>query len=78
MRFPQTVGMDSLVFLDDNPFERNLVRSLIPDAQITAVGTNAIATAAMLKAGADRGAALCFQHGVQLRRGAEIQLFKAL
>lgn len=32
------------------------VRKLIPDAQITAVGTNAIATAAMLKAGADRGA----------------------
>lgn len=32
------------------------VRSLIPDAQITAVGTNAIATAAMLKAGADQGA----------------------
>lgn len=32
------------------------VRRLIPDAQITAVGTNAIATAAMLKAGADQGA----------------------
>ena len=32
------------------------VRSLIPSAQITAVGTNAIATAAMLKAGADQGA----------------------
>lgn len=32
------------------------VRNLIPGAQITAVGTNAIATAAMLKAGADRGA----------------------
>ncbi len=25
------IGMDSLVFLDDNPFERNLVRSLIPE-----------------------------------------------
>jgi FkbH-like protein len=25
------IGMDSLVFLDDNPCERNLVRSLIPD-----------------------------------------------
>ena len=23
--------MDSMVFLDDNPFERNLVRSLIPE-----------------------------------------------
>ncbi|MBR1989880.1 MAG: DUF3842 family protein [Firmicutes bacterium] len=32
------------------------VRRLIPDAQITAVGTNALATSAMLKAGADRGA----------------------
>ena len=32
------------------------VRKLIPDAEITAVGTNSIATAAMLKAGADRGA----------------------
>lgn len=25
------LGMDSFVFLDDNPFERNMVRSLIPD-----------------------------------------------
>lgn len=25
------IGMDSIVFLDDNPFERNLVRELIPD-----------------------------------------------
>ncbi|MCR5747526.1 MAG: HAD-IIIC family phosphatase [Lachnospiraceae bacterium] len=25
------IGMDSLVFIDDNPFERNLVRSMIPD-----------------------------------------------
>jgi len=32
------------------------VRRLIPDAQITAVGTNSLATAAMLKAGADQGA----------------------
>ncbi len=32
------------------------VRHLIPDAEITAVGTNSTATAAMLKAGADRGA----------------------
>ena len=32
------------------------VRKLIPDAQITAVGTNALATSAMLRAGADRGA----------------------
>ena len=32
------------------------VRKLIPEAEITAVGTNTMATAAMLKAGADRGA----------------------
>ncbi len=32
------------------------VRKLIPSAQITAVGTNSLATSAMLKAGADRGA----------------------
>ena len=32
------------------------VRRLIPDAQITAVGTNSIATSAMLRAGADQGA----------------------
>lgn len=32
------------------------VRRLIPGAEITAVGTNSMATAAMLKAGADRGA----------------------
>ena len=25
------IGMDSLVFIDDNPFERNLVRSMIPE-----------------------------------------------
>ena len=28
------IGMDSIVFLDDNPFERNLVRSLIPDITV--------------------------------------------
>lgn len=32
------------------------VRKLIPDAKITAVGTNTMATASMLKAGADNGA----------------------
>ncbi len=25
------IGMDSIIFIDDNPFERNLVRSLLPD-----------------------------------------------
>ncbi len=28
------IGMDSIVFLDDNPFERNLVKSLIPDITV--------------------------------------------
>lgn len=28
------LGMDSLVFLDDNPFERNMVRSLIPEITV--------------------------------------------
>lgn len=26
--------MDSIVFLDDNPFERNLVKSAIPDITV--------------------------------------------
>ncbi len=28
------IGMDSMVFIDDNPFERNLVRELIPDIEV--------------------------------------------
>ncbi len=28
------IGMDSIVFLDDNPFERNLVKSLIPEITV--------------------------------------------
>lgn len=28
------IGMDSIVFLDDNPFERNLVRSMIPQVTV--------------------------------------------
>ena len=28
------IGMDSMVFLDDNPFERDLVRSLIPEITV--------------------------------------------
>lgn len=28
------LGMDSLVFLDDNPFERNMVRTMIPDITV--------------------------------------------
>lgn len=35
-RIQQTlnIGMDSMVFLDDNPFERNLVRGLIPEITV--------------------------------------------
>ena len=28
------IGMDSIVFLDDNPFERNLVKSIIPNIEV--------------------------------------------
>lgn len=28
------IGMDSIVFLDDNPFERNLVKSVIPEIEV--------------------------------------------
>lgn len=28
------IGMDSIVFIDDNPFERNLVRSMCPEATV--------------------------------------------
>lgn len=28
------IGMDSIVFLDDNPFERNLVREKLPDVEV--------------------------------------------
>ena len=28
------IGMDSIVFLDDNPFERNLVKEMIPEATV--------------------------------------------
>ena len=28
------IGMDSMVFIDDNPFERNLVRSMIPEITV--------------------------------------------
>lgn len=29
------IGIDSIVFLDDNPFERNLVREMIPDITVS-------------------------------------------
>lgn len=28
------IGMDSIVFIDDNPFERNLVKSIIPEIEV--------------------------------------------
>lgn len=28
------IGFDSMVFFDDNPFERNLVRSMLPDVEV--------------------------------------------
>ena len=28
------IGFDSLVFLDDNPFERNIVRQFLPDVVV--------------------------------------------
>ena len=28
------IGMDSLIFLDDNPFERNLVRTMLPEVTV--------------------------------------------
>lgn len=28
------IGMDSIVFVDDNPFERNLVRNMIPEIEV--------------------------------------------
>ena len=28
------IGMDSLIFLDDNPFERNLVKQMIPEIEV--------------------------------------------
>jgi len=36
MNIQQTIniGMDSIVFIDDNPFERNLVKGMIPDITV--------------------------------------------
>ncbi len=28
------IGMDSIIFLDDNPFERNLVKSMLPEIEV--------------------------------------------
>lgn len=60
------IGMDSLVFIDDNPFERNLVRSMIPEITVPKLPEdpaeylsflkkqNLFETAAYSKADADR------------------------
>ena len=34
------IGMDSMVFIDDNPFERNLVRSMIPEIEVPELPEN--------------------------------------
>jgi len=34
------IGMDSFVFIDDNPFERNLVRSMIPEITVPEMPEN--------------------------------------
>lgn len=36
------IGMDSIVFLDDNPFERNLVREMIPDITVPELPEDAV------------------------------------
>ena len=35
------IGMDSIVFIDDNPFERNLVKSMIPEICVPELPENA-------------------------------------
>ena len=34
------IGMDSIVFVDDNPFERNLVRDLLPEVEVPELPTD--------------------------------------
>lgn len=34
------IGMDSMVFIDDNPFERNLVREMIPEIEVPELPEN--------------------------------------
>lgn len=60
------IGMDSMAFLDDNPFERNLVRSMIPEITVPELpedpaeyltylkGLNLFETASYSKEDADR------------------------
>lgn len=60
------IGMDSIVFIDDNPFERNLVRELLPEVAVPELpedparyldylqSCNYFETAAFTGAGSDR------------------------
>ena len=60
------IGFDSMVFLDDNPFERNMVRTEIPDIQVPELpddpadyvhflaGQNLFETASFLKGDKDK------------------------
>ena len=43
------IGMDSLVFLDDNPFERNLVREMLPDVTVPELPEDPAAVPAFLE-----------------------------
>lgn len=43
------IGMDSLVFLDDNPFERNLVRQMLPDVTVPELPEDPAAVPAYLE-----------------------------
>lgn len=44
------IGMDSIVFLDDNPFERDLVRSMIPEISVPDLPEDVSEYVAFLKA----------------------------
>ncbi|MCR4761607.1 MAG: HAD-IIIC family phosphatase [Oscillospiraceae bacterium] len=43
------IGMDSFVFLDDNPFERNLVRQMLPDVTVPELPEDPAAVPAYLE-----------------------------
>jgi len=80
------IGFDSMVFLDDNPFERNLVRELIPDIIVpelpedpalyvrTITELNLFETATQSTADASRTA----QYQEQQKRAAESKQFATL
>ncbi len=43
------IGLDSLVFVDDNPAERALVRDQLPDVKVPEVGSNVVAFATIIE-----------------------------